>query len=398
MLMGHRVALDLTDRQRTYCARASGTARFAYNWALAEWQRRHKARLADPTLPAPSDVRLRRDLNALKRADFPWMFEVTKCAAQEAIIDLGAAFRAFFEGRGRHPRFKKRGVHDSFCAANEAGTFRTDGRRLRLPVIGWVRMREAVRFTGTLKRVTVAREADRWFASILVEMADPAPLDLPRRSVGVDLGVATLATLSDGTTIAGPKAHKALLGRLRRTNRSLSRKRKGSANRRKARARLGRLHARIANIRRDATHQVTTMLARTFSRIGIEDLHVRGMARNRSLARSVMDGGFGEFRRQLIYKARMTGATIVVADRWYPSSKTCSCCGSVKAGLALSQRLYACDTCGHAVDRDLNAAINLERLAASFAVTACGEERSGVARKRRVKRASTKQEPDGMAA
>jgi len=412
MLIAHKIALDPTNAQRTYFARASGTARFAWNWALAEWQCQYAARHEDESRAQPSDAGLRRKLNGLKREEFTWMFDVTKCAAQEAIIDLGAAFRSFFEKRGRYPRFKKKGAADSFCAANEAGTFRTDGKRIKLPVLGWVRMREAVRFAGKLKRVTVSREAGRWFASIMVETDDIKSVEQPCAVVGVDLGIKTLAVLSDGNEVEGPKAHKALLQRLRRTSRNLSRKRKGSANRRRAKAKLARLHARISHIRKDATHKLTTMLAKTYRRIGIEDLNVRGMSRNRRLARSIMDGGFFELRRQLEYKARFYGATVVVADRWFPSSKTCSCCGSVKSGLALSQRWFTCDNCGFETGRDLNAAINLRNLAASSAVTACGEERSGVGRKPRVKRkcggtglefgeakrASLKQEPDTKAA
>lgn len=398
MLIAHKIALDPNNAQATYFARASGTARFAYNWALAEWQRQYAARKDDPDLPQPTEASLRRQLNAIKREQFPWMFDVTKCAVQEAIIDLGMAFRAFFEKRGKYPRFKAKGVRDSFCAANGVGTFRTDGKRIKLPVIGWVRMREEVRFKGRLKRVTVSREADRWFASVMIETHDIKAVQHPCAAVGVDLGVSTLATPSRGETIPGPKAHKTLLKRLRRTSRALSRKKKGSSNRRKAKAKLARLHTRIANIRRDATHKATTMLAKTYARIGIEDLNVKGMAKNRHLARSIMDGGFFEFRRQLDYKARFYGATIVVADRWFPSSKTCSCCGSVKTELALSQRTYHCDICGYEADRDLNAARNLERLAASYAVSACGEERAGAARKSRVKRSPVKQEPNSIAA
>ncbi len=398
MLIAHRIALDPTDKQRTYFARASGVARFAYNWALAEWQRQYALRKDDPSLPAPTDASLRRQLNSLKREQFPWMFDVTKCAAQEAVIDLGGAFRAFFEKRGSYPRFKKKTGAASFCAANEAGTFRADGKRIKLPVVGWVRMREAVRFTGRLKRVTVSREADRWFASIMVETDDVRPVAQPLAAVGVDLGITTLATLSSGETITGPKAHMAMLKRLRRSSRALSRKKRGSRNAARARRRLARLHARIANIRRDAMHKATTALAKTYRRIGIEDLNVRGMARNRRLARSIMDGGFFEFRRQLEYKARFYGATVIVADRWFPSSKTCSCCGSVKTELALSQRHFKCDDCGYEAGRDFNAARNLGKLAASFAVSACGEERSGAARKPRVKRALMKQEPDNKLA
>jgi putative transposase len=394
MLIAHRIALDPTNKQRTYFSRASGVARFAYNWALGEWKRQYEGHKSDLSLPQPTDASLRRQLNSLKRDQFPWMFGVTKCAAQEAIIDLGGAFRAFFERRGKYPRFKKRGQHDSFCAANEVGTFRVDGKRIKLPVIGWVRMHEDVRFNGNLKRVTVSREAGRWFASIIIETDDVKPVEQPCAAVGVDLGIATLATLSTGEAIAGPKAHKSLLKRLRRSNRALSRKLRGSRNAAKAKLRLARLHARISHIRKDATHKLTTMLVKTYRRIGIEDLNVRGMAKNRRLARSIMDGGFFELRRQLDYKARLYGATVIVADCWFPSSKTCSCCGSVKAELALSQRTFICDNCGFETGRDLNAALNLKNLAASFAVTAGGEGRSGVVRKPRVKRASSKQEPD----
>ena len=389
MLIAHKIALDPTNKQRTYFARGCGAARFAYNWALAEWRRQYKAG------EKPSDVSLRRQLNAMKREQYPWMFDVSKCAVQEAIIDLGAAYRGFFEKRGKYPRFKKKGVYDSFCAANETGTFRTDGKRVKLPVVGWVRMRETVRFEGVLKRATVSREADRWFVSLTVDAPEVAASLPPQEAVGVDLGVTTLATLSQGEPIPGPKAHTALLKRLRRTSRRLSDKQRGSKNRAKAKRRLARLHARIANIRKDAAHKATTKLAKTFRRIGAEDLNVRGMTRNRRLARSIMDGGFFEFRRQLEYKARRYGSVVVVADRWFASSKTCSCCGSVEAELDLSQRRFRCSVCGFEADRDWNAAKNLEKLAASSAVSACGEERSGAVRKSRVKRASVKQEPNG---
>jgi putative transposase len=386
MLLAHKIALDPNAAQRLYFARASGVARFAYNWSLAEWQRQYKAG------GKPSDTALRRQLNAIKREHFPWMYDVTKAAVQEAVIDLGAAFRAFFEKRGRYPRFKRKDGRASFCAANETGTFRAAGERIKLPVVGWVRMREAVRFSGPLRRATVSCEAGRWFVSLMVETDDVQPVEQPGDVIGVDLGVSALATLSTGEVIGGPKSHARALKRLRRRNKAQARKRRGSANFRKAKARLARLHARIASIRRDALHKLTTSLTRTCRLIGIEDLNVRGMAANRHLARAVMDGGFFEFRRQLDYKARLYGSRIVVASRWYPSSKTCSCCGVIKETLALSQRTFCCDDCGFEAGRDVNAALNLARLAASSAVTACGAERSGMSRKARVKRAAVKQE------
>jgi putative transposase len=320
------------------------------------------------------------------------MYDVSKCVVQEAIIDLGTAFRAFFEKRGRYPKFKRKDGRASFCAANEAGTFRSDGERIKLPVIGWIRMREAVRFTGPLKRATVSFEGGRWFVSLMVDTDDVQPVEQPEAVIGVDVGVRSLAALSTGEIVKGPKAHKCALKRLRRANKALARKRRGSANFRKAKRRLNILHARIANIRRDATHKLTTRLTKTYRTIGIEDLNVRGMVRNRCNARGVSDAGFFEFRRQLEYKARLYGSHIVLAGRFYPSSKTCSCCGVVKETLDQSQEWFRCDDCGFEADRDVNAALNLARIAASSAVTACGEERSGASRNARVKRSSAKQE------
>lgn len=327
MLIAHRIALDPNNAQATYLARASGTARFAYNWALAEWKRQYEAWKADNSLPKPSQAALRRQLNAVKREQFPWMLEVTKNAPQMAIIQLGQAFQNFFAGRARYPQFRKKGVHDRFTLTNDQ--FDIDGSRIRIPNLGWVRMRETLRFAGKIMSATVSRVADRWFVSIAVDTPDRSHLPQAENqgTVGVDLGVSALATLSTGETIPGPKPHKALLGRLRRLSRSLSRKQKGSANRKKVKSKLAKLHARIAAIRSDALHQLTTNLTRRFHTIGIEDLNVRGMVKNRHLARSVADMGFFEFRRQLEYKAAMRGGQIVVADRFYPSSKTCSDCG-----------------------------------------------------------------------
>lgn len=241
---------------------------------------------------------------------------------------------------------------------------------------------------------TVSRVADRWFVSLTVETQDDPRLPKAENqgAVGVDLGVKVLATLSTGEMIPGPKAHKALLSRLQRLSRSLSRKKKGSCNRKKAKAKLARLHARISAIRGDALHKLTTNLTSRFHTIGIEDLNVRGMVRNRRLSRAVADMGFFEFRRQLEYKAEMRGSQVVVADRWYASSKTCSCCSYKLQELALSQRAWICPGCGTPHDRDVNAAINLKNMAASSAVSACGEEGSGQRRKTQAKPASAKQE------
>ena len=392
MIVAHKIALDPNNVQASYFAKAAGTARFAYNWALAEWQRQYEAWKQDNSLPKPSEAALRRQLNAIKREQFPWMLEVTKNAPQMAIMQLGKAFENFFAGRAKYPKFRKKGVHDRFTLTNDQ--FRIDGSRIRIPNLGWVRMRESLRFAGKIMSATISRVADRWFVSITVDVPDQSHLPKAENQgvVGVDLGVSALATLSTGETIPGPKPHKALLGRLRRLSRSLSRKAKGSANRRKAKARLAKLHARIANIRLDALHKLTTDLTRRFHTIGIEDLNVRGMVRNRHLARSIADMGFFEFRRQLEYKAAMRGGQVVIADRWFPSSKICSCCGHKQEELPLSVRRWSCSICGVEHDRDLNAAINLKNYAASSTVSACGGEGAGLGGDAKAKPAPMKQE------
>jgi putative transposase len=205
--------------------------------------------------------------------------------------------------------------------------------------------------------------------------------------------VKALATLSDGTTIEGPKALRRNLKALRRCSRALSRKVKGSANRRKSAARLARLHARIANVRQDALHKATTEIVRKFTVIGIEDLNVRGMMANHCLALAIADIGAFEFRRQLEYKAPMNSARVAVANRWFPSSRLCSACGHLHAGLTLSDREWTCDGCGAVHDRDHNASVNLANMAASSAATACGAGSSGLDLAIKTKLPAVKQEP-----
>jgi len=324
MMLAHRIALDPNNVQATYLSRAAGTARFAYNWALAEWTRQYDAWKLDNTQPKPTQQSLRRQLNSIKREQFPWMLEVTKNAPQMAIIQLGQAFQNFFAKRSRYPQFRRKGVHDRFSLSNDQ--FAIDGKRIRIPNLGWVRMRESLRFTGKILSATVSRVADKWYVSIAVDTQDSSRLPKAENqgAVGVDLGVSSLATLSTGEKIEGPKPHKALLKRIRRLSRSLSRKQKGSNNRRKARHRLSRLHATVACIRNDSLHKLTTDVTRRFHTIVIENLNVKGMVKNRRLARSIADMGFFECRRQLDYKAEMRCGQIIVADRWFASSKICA--------------------------------------------------------------------------
>jgi putative transposase len=378
MLMAHRIRLDPNKLQCTYLSRAAGTARFAYNWALAEWDRQYAAWKADQNLTRPCEAALRRQLNSVKRDQFPWMLDVTKCAPQIAIIQLGRAFENFFSHRARYPTFRRKGIDDRFGLSNDE--VQVQGKRVRIPKLGWVRMRETLRFIGHIMSVTISRKAAHWYVSITVDSPD---LLLPpadnQGAVGVDLGVSRLAILSTGESVDGPKALRSLLGRLRRLSRDLARKAKGSANRSKAKMKLARLHERISDIRKDSLHKLTANLTQRFQTVGIEDLNIRGMLKNHKLARAIADMGFYEFRRQLDYKAKRHGGKVFVADRWYPSSKKCSHCGYVLDVLILAQRSWTCPGCSTIHDRDLNAAVNLMNMAVSSTVTACGEEGSGLA-------------------
>lgn len=271
MILAHKIALDPNDVQETYFRKAAGTARFAYNWALSEWQRQYDAWKADSAANKPSDAALRRQLNAIKRNEFPWMLEVTKNAPQMAIMHLGQAFKNFFAGIAEYPTFKKKGRHDSFTLTNDQ--FTVKGQKVHIPKLGWVRMHESLRFVGKVLDGTISRTADRWFLSVTIEIPDPPRIRRENQAVvGVDLGVSALATLSTGEKIVGPKAYATALKQLRRLSKQFSRQMEAakvraglkpgqpipkgmhvpwSKNMIKTKCRLARLHAHIANIRAD---------------------------------------------------------------------------------------------------------------------------------------------------
>lgn len=384
MLMSHKIALAPNNKQATYFAKACGVARFAYNWGLSEWKKQYSEG------SKPTEAGIRRHLNSIKSEQFPWMLEVTKNAPQMAIIHLGKAFQNFFAGRGRYPQYKKKGRHDSFHITNDQ--FKINEKSIHIPRLGWVKMREELRLKGRIISASISRTADRWFASIVVEIEDRPIVSKNQATIGIDLGIHALATLSTGEVITGPKPLRRLLNRLKRLARSLSRKEKGSKNRFKAKIQLSRLHARIGNIRQNALHQLTTMVTRHFSSIVIEDLNVKGMMANRRLSRAIGDMGFYEFRRQLEYKLKIQGGAMIVANRWFPSSQLCSNCDYQHKALSLTEREWICAQCNVVHHRDINAAKNLEKFAASSAVSACGEEGSGLMETHRVKPASMKQE------
>lgn len=351
MIFAHQIALDLTQEQETYCRKAAGTARFTYNWGLAHWQMQYR------NGEEPTALKLKKQWNAEKYERYPWVADIHRDAHSQPFANLGTAFGKFFRHQAKSPTFKKKGQHDSFYIANDK--CQVNGKRFRMPVLGWVRMREALRFTGKLMSVTVSRVADRWFASFAVRL-DTTPAHCENQAVvGVDLGVKALATLSTGDVIPGPKPLRTLTKAMCRCSKGLSRKVKGSTNWYKAKRKLARLHSRIACQRKDCLHKLTTSLIQNAGTVVIEDLHVKGMVKNHSLACAISDMGWGMFRQMLTYKALAAGVEKIVADRWFPSSKLCSRCGCLKETLTLDERTYHCDDCGFTCDRDLNAALNL---------------------------------------
>ena len=304
------------------------------------------------------------------------MYDCSKCAPQEALKDLHRAFQNFYRGRktGKKvgfPRFKRKGVRDSFRLH---GTIKFEVRRIQLPRIGKVRIKGKREnyHSGRILSATVRRRADRWFVSVIVEEEIPDPTPVNGSPIGVDLGVRTLATLSDNTIFVNPRALGRRLRKLKQLHRCLSRKKKGSINREKAKLRLARMYLKIFNIRQDTLHKLTNYLTKNHSKVVIEDLCVSGMMRNRKLARAIADVGFYEFRRQLEYKCSWYGSNLVIAPRTYPSSKLCSRCGYRKKELSLSEREYHCEQCGVKIDRDLNAALNLVAASWSETENACG--------------------------
>lgn len=382
--LSHKIALVPAEDQKTYFVRACDTARFTWNWALAEWNRQFHSGLK------PTSYSLKKEFNAIKYKDYPWLAEIHRDAHAEPFSNLGRAWAKFFkdmkEGKPADaPVFKKKGkCRDSFYVANDK--FSVKGTEIKLPLIGKVKMTEELRFSGTVLGCTVSRSADRWFVAIQVEM--PAHKASRKRAgdsiEGVDLGVSSALTLSTGEKVQSPKPLTCALRRVKIRGRSVSRKleaakikagiKKGSKipkgtrlpvsnNREKASLVLAKTHYRISNIRSDFTHKLTNRLCSENQAIGMEDLNVKGMLANHKLARAISDIGFGEIKRQVRYKSLLYGTMIVEADRWFPSTKMCSECRCVNRDLQLSDYEWICQNCGTRHDRDVNAAMNLKRLA-----------------------------------
>lgn len=361
MLLGFKTELKLNNQQRTLLARHCGVARHAWNWGLGLTKQilDHNQDNPDSPIKFPTAINLHKWLVAMVKPICPWYYEVSKCAPQYALRQLSEAWKQAFKKIKKPPRFKKKGRADSFTVD---GSLKVDHFRVKVPVIGWLKTYERLPVDQKPKSFTISRTADRWFVSWKIEIEST---NKPKAHpvVGVDLGIKALATLSNGEVFEGAKSYRKYEKKLSRLQWLNRHKQIGSANWKKAQVKIARLHRKIANIRKDTLHKLTSYLAKNHSRIGIENLNVSGMMANHKLAKAIQDMGFYEFKRQLEYKCKLYGSTLVVVDQWYPSTKTCSQCHTEKDSMPLSERVFRCDNCGFTCDRDLNASFNLEQAA-----------------------------------
>ncbi|NMG21615.1 RNA-guided endonuclease InsQ/TnpB family protein [Brasilonema bromeliae] len=364
MLLGFKTELNLNNYQRTQLAKHVGTARHAYNWGLGlclgilDHNRLHP----DKKIKFPTAIDLHKWLVAIVKPENSWYKDVSKCAPQYALKALREGFAKWFSKKGGRPKFKKKGRDDSFTLD---GTIKVlEQKKIQLPVIGILQTYEKLPIGHCPKNITISRQADRWFISWRIEVSTLVT-EKNMDVVGVDLGVKSLATLSTGEVVNGSKSYRKYRQKLARLQRRLSRKVKHSSNWYSAVIDVAKLHRKIANIRGDTLHKLTTYLSKNHATVVIEDLNVSGMLANHKLAASVADMGFYEFRRQLEYKCKLNGSSLIIADRFFASSKTCSNCGHIKQELSLSERVFVCEQCCCQIDRDLNAAINLSRLSSN---------------------------------
>jgi putative transposase len=364
IIRAYKVQLDVNNKQQTLLLQHIGCARWAYNWALAK-----KKESFDKKEKIPNAIELHRELNKLKQSNVPWMYNSSKASPQNALRDCDKAFLNFFtrckkkvKGKKGFPKFKSK--------KNEKQSFRLDGaislesNCIKLPRIGKLKLAEKDYIPTDCKilSATVSKRAGKWFVSVQVEMPDKEHFNAKNDVIGIDLGIKTLATCSDGTTYENPKALKKNLKILKRKQRQLSRKKKGSKNYGKAKQKLAKLHYHISNIRKDCLHKITSKIINENQVIVLENLKVSNMIKNHCLAQAISDVGLFEFRRQIEYKAKWNGRKVIFADTFYPSSKLCSCCGWKNSDLKLTDRIFECKMCDMKIDRDLNASLNLKQI------------------------------------
>ena len=349
----HKIRLTPTKEQINYFVNACGATRKVFNEALAMWNKAYKEG------GKPDALSLKKEFNKDKYIKFPWLKEVHRDCASQPFADLGKAFSNFFSKRAKYPKFKCKGKSkDSFYVA--ADKFKVEGKKVKLPKIGWIKMTEDLRFSGKQMSARVTRQGKHWFISISVQLEDYSRVqDKQLVPMGVDLGVKTTAVCSDGSVYNSPKPLRKFAKKLAKEQRKLKRKQKSSNNREKQKLKIAAVYERITNIRKDFIHKMTTEVVRKSQAIVLEDLSVLNMLKNHNLAKAIADEGFYEIRRQFEYKCKLYNVPLLISNRYFPSSKLCSKCGWKNTALTLKDRVFKCDQCGLEIDRDLNAAYNL---------------------------------------
>lgn len=357
MLLAHKFELRPTQEQAEYLDKACGSRRHCYNQLLDHFSKPENKW---------SKANAYQYYIKVIRPAYPWYTEVSSRVTRNAIDDLDNAFKHFFrriklKQTPGFPKFKKKDINDSF-AMREQAKFDVVGRELRIEKLKTkIKMRQKLRFDGTNKQVTISKKAGKYFASILVETNEYDPKDNNRKeSVGVDFGIKELAVCSNGKVFQASQKLKSSLKKLAKLQKNMARKQNGSNHRGELKLKIQKLHARVSRQREAELHIVSDYLTRNFNVITIEDLAVKNMTKNHCLARAINDSGWSMLRSQIEYKAKLRNCAVVIANRFFASSKTCSSCGTIKSDLSLSDRVYNC-ACGAEIDRDLNAAINLNK-------------------------------------
>jgi putative transposase len=362
----YKTEVDPNNKQITLLLKHAGCARKAWNWALDKIQKKESK---------PNAMQLHKELNIKKQSEFAYMYEVSKCAMQESLRDLQKSFKNFFEKRAGFPKYKSK--NKRIGSFRLTGCIHVEEKRIKLPRIGWLKLKENgyIPVDKHILSVTVSEKTGRWFVSILVKEEIKEQKNT-NKVIGIDLGIKTLATCSDGSQYGNPNALAQLENKIKYCQRRLSKKDNKSNRRKKLRTKIAKLWQKVENIRKDATHKASSDIVKTKQPqiIVMEKLNIKGMIKNHNLAKSVCDANMGEFRRQIEYKAKWQGIEVRLVDQFFPSSKICSNCGSIKKNLKLSERKYRC-VCGLNIDRDLNASYNLRNTVSSTEINAHGDDK-----------------------
>lgn len=386
MLIGHKIELEVNLIQKEHLSKACGISRFVYNWILENYKNQlEKYKETKEKSDKPDILKLKKEFNKIKRKEYPFILEVTKCASEQPFANFQKAMNNFFRDKKRFSFPKKKVRNDNrdrFYISNDK--FKVEGNYVFLPKIGKIKMKEGLKFKGKIMSGVVSKAGNKYYISITVDISSNKEqieefyknkkINNPKlkdeikvrnfnnkksKEIGIDLGIKTAIVTSDGEEIESPKPLKNHLKKIKKLQKELSRRIKGGKNRNKTRRKVSKIHNRVSNIRKDWLHKVTRYLTINYEVIALEDLHIKGMIRNHKLARAISDIGLGYFRVFMEYKSKELSKELRFIGRFVPSSKACSNCNNLNQELKLSDRIYKCNNCGLEIDRDYNASKNI---------------------------------------